>query len=110
MADAPAASYSFAISIYGKSGAISPLDGEAFFTSQINEIPFFFKRGEDARHFENSRSGYFDIIGIDENALEERKVAERKERMLQNAVKDIRMPFIIIASFLAILLLIILFS
>lgn len=74
------------------------------------EIPFFFKSGEDARHFKNSRSGYFDIIGIDENALEERKVAERKERMLQNAVKDIRMPFIIIASFLAILLLIILFS
>lgn len=74
------------------------------------EIPFFFKSGEDARHFENSRSGYFDIIGIDENALEERKVAERKEKMLQNAVKDIRMPFIIIASFLAILLLIILFS
>ena len=39
MAAAPAASYSRAIDRYGNSAAISPLDGEAFFTSQIKEMP-----------------------------------------------------------------------
>ena len=35
IADAPAASYSLAMSRYGKSEAISPFEGDAFFTSQI---------------------------------------------------------------------------
>ena len=39
IAAAPAASYSLAISRYGKSSAITPFDGDAFLTSQINEIP-----------------------------------------------------------------------
>ena len=39
IADAPARSYCRAISRYGKSTAISPLDGDAFLTSQITEIP-----------------------------------------------------------------------
>ena len=34
-------SYSFAIFKYGKSSAIIPLDGDAFFTSHINDIPGF---------------------------------------------------------------------
>ena len=42
MQDAPAASYSFAISRYGKSSAMIPFDGDAFFTSQIKEISGFF--------------------------------------------------------------------
>ena len=37
IAAAPADSYSLAMVRYGKSGAISPFDGDAFFTSQINE-------------------------------------------------------------------------
>ena len=41
IASAPAASYSFAICRYGKSGAINPFEGEAFFTSQMNDIPGF---------------------------------------------------------------------
>ena len=38
MQEAPAASYSFAISRYGKSGAISPLEGDAFLHSQIKPM------------------------------------------------------------------------
>ena len=39
IAAAPPASYSLAISTYGKSGAINPLEGEAFFASQIKDNP-----------------------------------------------------------------------
>ena len=35
MAAAPATSYSLAMSKYGKCSAIMPLDGDAFFTSQM---------------------------------------------------------------------------
>jgi len=39
IAAAPAASYSLAMSRYGKCSAITPFEGDAFLTSQIKEIP-----------------------------------------------------------------------
>ena len=49
MASAPASSYSLAICRYGKSGAMSPLEGEAFLHSQIKERPGFFNAFSKAK-------------------------------------------------------------
>lgn len=68
------------------------------------ELPLFFRSSEDAKHFENTYSGYLDIVGIDENALEEKKVAERKEIMLQNAVKGVHQAIILALSIIVVLI------
>ena len=55
--------------------------------SDITSIPFFFESGTDAVSFDNTWKGYFAILGLDADAVEEKKVEERKAQMLDHPLK-----------------------
>ena len=90
----------FIVDDIDKFTAVKDLIGKRFPFPNIPEdctLPFYFKCGQPIVHFDNTWEGYFNLLGLDYNVIEEQKVAERKEQMLSNAGKDALKPIIIIA-------------
>lgn len=55
--------------------------------SDSTSLPFFFESGMEAVSFDNTWKGYFNILGLDADAVEEKKVEERKAQMLEHPLK-----------------------
>lgn len=59
-------------------------------------VPFFFENGKKAIHFNNTWEGYFDILGLDPEVIEKRKVEERTMQIQTNSENYLRWVIVII--------------
>ena len=55
--------------------------------SDSTKIPFFFENGKEAIPFANNWKGYFKILGMDADEIEEKKAREVKAQILEHPLK-----------------------
>ena len=73
-------------------------------------IPFYFENGSNAVPFNNVWDGYFDILMLDPAVIEEKKIEERKEQMLDKSTKTEKYVFWIIGIIILLFLIVYLLS